>query len=917
MMLFSESRTTEDISDGELQISGYNLIRCDSLNRHTGGVLAFIRSDINAKVIKMIRNHPNWWCLLLKIKMCDSTWTVGVTYRSPNSSLPDFIDFLTEFCENSIDNRSSFILMGDINCDYLGDSYCTHKIKNCLLSLGLTQMVTVPTRCTPYSSTLIDYVISDRKDIIVKVHDEPVISDHNIVTVNIYKYQMLNIQPQKIRYRDLSDINIGRIKNALSNCIWEFNDQSEAILTNLYVSCEYVVNQVAPIKIKTQQKNSLPWYDYEIKNLARQRDNAYKSFKSCLCVAQRQIFWDNYKRNRNAVVSLLKHKKRLYFENKLEVYKNDVKMLWKTIKEITNASSRESISSVTFNDNGILEILREPSQIPERLNTYFVNSIVSIRNSISSNGSWSDADLPIINCRFEHFKTINITELRKMLTKIKSKFNVDYTLNGKFLKIFFDSIQEPLIKLINVCLQSAKMPNSLKVSTIVPIQKVSNNTEAHNLRPINTLPPVEKLIEICVDTQLREYLEVNNLMMENQSGYRRKHSCETALQLTVASWSESIDQNDYVIAIFLDLKRAFETIDRSLLMEKLRYFGIRDHALKWFENYLNNRKQVTKVGNYVSSEKSVDIGLPQGSVLAPLLFLIYINDIGHFCKCDFINMFADDTLLTVRDKNLTVAVNKMNDVLKEVENYLCLNKLKINVQKTKCMIITTKYRYGQININNINLFLEGERLEIVTEIKYLGVIIDNCLSFSKHSEYIRRKISKKLFCYSRIAKNISLPTRINVYNSIIQPHFDYCSSIIYMFDRESKNMLQILQNRGMRIILECKRDTPVDLMLDTLLWMNVESRITMLVLLFVYKIKNNLLPPYLNRFIRYNNEVHSYFTRNRNNFHIERKNSRRAMKIIFFEGLNQFNALPFEIKEAPSIPIFKRRLITYLRQHKH
>ena len=246
------------------------------------------------------------------------------------------------------------------------------------------------------------------------------------------------------------------------------------------------------------------------------------------------------------------------------------------------------------------------------------------------------------------------------------------------------------------------------------------------------MPPLEKILEIAVYNQLLEHIDKNGILMANQSGFRQKHSCESLLQFALCKFKTEVDNNKYVIAVFLDLKRAFETIDRNILLTKLNKYGIEGNAHKWLANYLGNRKQRVKVRDSFSGEIVNDFGVLQGSVLGPLLFILYLNDINILIDCEFINLFADDTLLACSDSNLELAVQKMNVMLSKVENYLNSNKLKLNVSKTKAMIITTKFKFNNINLNNINLSIYNEQIEIVTAVKYLGFQLDNILSFDAH-----------------------------------------------------------------------------------------------------------------------------------------------------------------------------------------
>lgn len=409
-----------------------------------------------------------------------------------------------------------------------------------------------------------------------------------------------------------------------------------------------------------------------------------------------------------------------------------------------------------------------------------------------------------------------------------------------------------------------------------------------------------------IHRQVTEYFESNNLFVDRQSGFRQRHSCESALQLAVTEWRQDLDLNKIVVAVFLDLRRAFETIDRTILINKLQYYGIQGVALQWFTDYLTNRAQVTNYNGTTSEVIECNHGVPQGSVLGPLLFIIYINDIGCIINDSKLNLFADDTLISASGGNVQQVVDIINNDLSKLDRWLITNKLKLNTDKTKCMVIASKNNLKKID--NIRVCIDSTELEIVEHMTYLGVTIDNQLKFNKHIDVIVKKIAKKIGFLARIGQNLSCWSRTLIYHTIIQPHFDYCSSILFMTGETQIQRLQLLQNRSMRVILQCNKYTPIVQMFDILKFTSVRNRITIQLLIFIYKILNNLMPLYFQDFLICNNEIHNYATRSSNLFRVKQNNKKIGCRTIFKEGLLLFNGLPVETRNAPSLSSFKRRL---------
>lgn len=300
---------------------------------------------------------------------------------------------------------------------------------------------------------------------------------------------------------------------------------------------------------------------------------------------------------------------------------------------------------------------------------------------------------------------------------------------------------------------------------------------------------------------------------------------------------------------------------------------------------------------------------PQGSVLGAILFILYINDMPSQLRNAFINLFADDTLIYLHGKNLDAMRDQMNCELQRISQWLRLNKLKLNVSKTKMMIIRGSSTCTSMN----SIMVDGEVIETEQEFKYLGVIIDDGLSFKPNVDYVCKKVSKKVGVLSRLARYITMGARISIYKSVITPHFDFCATLLYLSDESSFERMQKLQNRAMRAILMCKKLTPIRTMLDALDLLNVKQRVHEATLKFIHKLKHGGLPDYLNEMVTYNRDIHQYPTRSSNNFWITCKKSAKARNSVFHKGLIEFNSLPGDVKDERSVGLFKSKLRRFLK----
>lgn len=302
----------------------------------------------------------------------------------------------------------------------------------------------------------------------------------------------------------------------------------------------------------------------------------------------------------------------------------------------------------------------------------------------------------------------------------------------------------------------------------------------------------------------------------------------------------------------------------------------------------------------------MSLGVPQGSVLGTLLFVIYINDIKKVIKNSEIRLFADDALVYIAGTNVNEIKMKLEQDLNEINKWLKINKLKLNTSKTKLMMMNRE--------ENINISIDGEVIESVDEIKYLGVIIDNKLKFKSHIEYITKKVASKVGFFKRIRKRVTILTAVNIYNTIVKPHFEYCSTLLYLCNVESIERLQKLQNRAMRTILLCDRFTSVKLMLNALKWINVKDRIELNVLVFIFKIKNGMTPKYLQDKITLVEQVQPYTLRNADvNFRLGRFRLTSSQNSLIYKGFKKFNELHRNIKTETNLRNFKRECIKLIQ----
>lgn len=817
-------------------------------------------------------------------------------YRSPNGDIELFFTFFEEILEEECIYANRSIILGDFNIHFEYDNPRKDRLMKIAADAGFTQIVYNSTRLTNKSASLIDLIFTNDYNLIEVPRDFPQLSDHMVIGCYIETVSFNNTH-EVVRKRNLDADNIDKIILELYGKTWNYNSTDVNVLyENLINNISGAVDKVAPVKKVKVSRAS--WSSPSLSEVRRERDKAYKKFR----ITKLPSDWNNYKQKRNKFVQVSRREKSNFFHRQIDQCKGNSKKMWTTLKELIGNKTKK-----TVNINNI-EFENMNKTIEENFNNFYSKSVIDIATSIppampNFNNSYEECSEEFVG-----FHKLNISELKKIIMNLKNKSTSDNICDVKFLKSTFCAIGYPLLHLVNTSLATGRLPRALKTSVIVPIPKVLAPTKPADYRPINLLSVMDKILETIVCNQLRSYLEKHKFIFKGQSGFRAKHSCETALQYVCSKWRSDIHGGNVILSVFIDLQRAFETIDRNRLIEKLQNYGVKEIALSWFSDYLSDRSHVTRVNGFISQEISSDMGVPQGSVLGPLLFILYINDVDKILRNSFVSLFADDTLVSVSGKNFHQLFNTINSELSILHNWLCVNRLKLNSSKTKYMVFGSKHNCKRFLENNYPICINTEIIEHTNKIKYLGVILDSQLNFSQNIDYICRKIGKKIGFFRRVSQNLSYWSRLLVFNTIVYPHFTYCNSLLVSCSKTDIKRLQVLQNKAMRTILSCSQYTPVRLMLKSLGWLSVSQSIERSNLLIIFKIQHKLLPQYLEQYLIPRCMKYSYNIRSKNNFDIQLSRTTHMQKSLFNDGLRLFNALSPDIKNSPNVRIFQHKL---------
>jgi hypothetical protein len=449
----------------------------------------------------------------------------------------------------------------------------------------------------------------------------------------------------------------------------------------------------------------------------------------------------------------------------------------------------------------------------------------------------------------------------------------------------------------------------LKLAKIVPLFKSGDSQQISNYRPVSILSLFSKIVEKLMYNRLYSFIEKNDILYKYQFGFREKHSTNLALITLTDKILSAIDKGNIVVGVFLDLKKAFDTVNHNILMKKLYKYGVRGIAYDWFTDYLCNRKQYVCFNNHDSNEEIISCGVPQGSILGPLLFLLYVNDIFRVSEEIFPIIFADDTNVFLEGRNLTDICNSLCFELKKVSHWLQANKLTLNIKKTQYMCFRSIRKKIDAN-HSINI--DGEPVTFVNSCKFIGVTLDPYLRWDSHIKVVKAKVAKGIGVLCKAKKYLNFDTLKMLYYSLIYPHFTYCVEVWGNASAIQITPVLKLQKKIIRILTNSSYHAETANLFKNLKILKLSDIITFFTVLLMFKFVRKELPSSFNDMFQWNYDISKKSSRNSNKLYIPTCRTAHYQKSFRFQGVKQWNNIVDQITINWSLPTFKKHIKSQL-----
>jgi exonuclease III len=890
----------DDRKGNTCDIAGYNAHHTMREGGRGGGVSVYTLDNYTAvKMLHLSVCNDSVESCVVKVRYSNCDYILIAIYRPHSDTIDSFADSLYGLLQDDFLVRKNIFLLGDFNADLLNQDL--NSVKNLvatLQALHFLPTITKPTRFPsdnmPGNPTLLDHIWCNMLSRYWSGILSMDITDHCPTFICLFVASQPN-EKVKLSFRSHTQGNIDKFIRELHTQNWNITEPSSvAVQTDAFIRLvDSLYCRCFPLKVKFigAGRFSKPWLSSHLMQRIRNKAHHFKQYKLGLI---------SHLQNRsfsNRVNAEVRKAKTTYYQSCFIQCQGNLKKTWGHIRKLLCRSSKKSsIKRIIIDDN---EIQNELS-----IANYFSDFFSTVADDLARDLP-DGVECPLLNVSVDQpssffLRPMTVVECSNVISTLKNTYFGRNTLPVKVLLAAKDILAVPISGLINNSFVAGIFPSCLKCACITPVFKAGDPTNITNYRPISVLPLFSKIFEKCMVERLINFAESFSLVSAKQFGFQRELSTSDAVIEMLEYIYSSLNDKEHCLSVFVDLRKAFDTVNHEILLQKMYRYGVRGLALDWFTDYLRDRSQRVRIGESVSDCKIVNIGVPQGSVLGPVLFLFYINDLPNVSSILSSILFADDTTLSSRNSNYGNLIVQTNHELENFYRWTLNNRLSVNVDKTFSLLFTN--RSHDVN-NELKVYLNGIGIDFALNTKFLGVILDSSLTFKNHIDHVCNKVSRQIGILYKLRSYVPEKVMRDLYYSLVHPYLIYCNLVWGGTSSSHLNKLFLLQKKIIRIITGEGYLSHTDPLFRRTNILKLDDLHTFQLAVYGYK---------LNARGAFTLPVHEYHTRNRDHAVPRFQRLTISQRALSYAVPHVWNTLPTSIKDCSSVGVFKKLLKNHL-----